>query len=201
VFGRRGSGAAGRRLAGSVGTGSERTSSGWESASAHREAGGSGSSSIGRSSSGVQEFRELVTWVDTENHTLLAVSSLGLCTVEPEGRRDADDVIHGRENTGAVLVVEVRESGIEAILERIARLLESGLCDGVVGAVEVESNDITNASNDLIVLVQEFALGADNDVVNLGAVVSARSRGRSKTSRLRLSHGAIITATGNEDRS
>jgi hypothetical protein len=122
-----------------------------------------------RSSSAADELREFTSGVDTENHTSLAMGLWVLLgAVEPERGGDGDGEVDGRKEVSAACVVEMGEAGVETSLERCAWLCETGLGDGVVGAVEKELDDVSDSSIYLVVLVDEPALASDNNGVSSG---------------------------------
>lgn len=58
------------------------------------------------------------------------------------------------------------EAGVEASDLGSAGCEEIGLCDGVVCAVEVETNDVADCSVDLVGTVGECSVDADDDGVD-----------------------------------
>lgn len=54
------------------------------------------------------------------------------------------------DNAGVVQFVDLVESRVEAASEGRAGCVEAGLCDGVVGGVEVEVDDVAYGSIELI---------------------------------------------------
>jgi hypothetical protein len=87
--------------------------------------------------------------VDDTNHTALAV--LALCAVEPDRRRGVlDFVCEGGvgESLGAGCW---DETGPETAGHGLARLVESGLGDGVVLGPEVEGDGVALGGDDLVV--------------------------------------------------
>jgi len=122
----------------------------------------------GRLSHG-EEGRELASWVDTENHTGVAVAlGNGLTAVEPKWASSVDNEVRGESSgVGDVVGVEEVETAVEATVELGAWLSEAGLCDGVVELEELEADDIVEGSVELVGAVQEVTVDTDLDDVGL----------------------------------
>jgi len=93
-----------------------------------------------------------------------------LRAVKPKRGVDLDFELP-EDDTGVVLVVELVEPGIESSVLGGAGLIEGGFGDGVVGAVEVEADDVSDCGVDVVPGIFELAISADNDVVGFHCAV------------------------------
>jgi hypothetical protein len=87
-----------------------------------------------------------------------------LSAVEPERSVDFDFEIH-EDNTGVVELVDLVEAGVETSCERRARSVEGGLCDCMVGRVEVESDYVSNSCVELVGSIDQVAVCSDYHAV------------------------------------
>jgi len=90
----------------------------------------------------------------------------GLRAVEPKWSADLDFELP-EDDASMVLVVELVEPSIESSVLGRAGLIEGGFGDGVVGAVEVEADDVSDCSNNVVTSVFELATSADNHIVGI----------------------------------
>lgn len=98
----------------------------------------------------------------------MAVRGLdGLSAVKPERSGNIDHEIL-KDNTSVVGRVELVEAGVEASCFRRAGSKEVGLRDGVVGAVEVETDGVADAGVELVGAVFEEAVNSDDHGVCCG---------------------------------
>lgn len=100
--------------------------------------------------------------IDDSHHARLAV--LGLTAVDPSG----PGVVDGQDKDGVAHAVgDVDEVAVEAVLNRLARVLEVGLHDRVGARVELEGERVARRRHDVVGLERQPVL-SDGDFLVAG---------------------------------
>jgi len=115
--------------------------------------------------------------VDTANHALLAVVTVDLTAVEPNGLGvlDLNDKRRGSRHFGSG-----DETAAEALVERHAWLVEAGLGDSVVARVELELDNSAGHGLDVVGRIGQTAVQADLDRRLEDAARGAAGRGTAR---------------------
>jgi len=95
-----------------------------------------------------------------------------LSTVEPERGGNSNGEINWRENAGMVQFVDVGETSVKSAWEGSAGFGKAGLRNGVVGAVEVEGDDVSDGGVELsdggiaVLLVDQCSISTNDNAVS-----------------------------------
>jgi len=125
----------------------------------------SSSSSVCTARCLIEKVGELCTWVDSEDHTRLAMRSLS--AIEPLRLVVGDSEVEDFLPRNAIWVGS--ETGLDAGGVENAWVVEGGLCDGVVPLAEVEVDYVSDVGNDALgSVLEEGVRASDYDSMGLG---------------------------------